>query len=549
MRGEIVVPIVAVVLLIAALVLGRRVAPPATELTLEPSPVPGGATVIAPSPTLLGPTVGSGYPFGEAGVTPLPGAAGTPTAVLTDTAIALEPSNGYPAPGDGPQPIGPPPTGGFPDVPTPDLSSGYPGPAPTYPTPALIPTAPLPPASGGYTPPPSFNPPASPPRQPPTVPAAPGAPPSGYPPPAEESPPAATTPPDAIPTVPGASTAGPATPPAEGTMPAPTDAVPTAAPSPTPVPPTATPRTGKLLTGTVRWSIADSPVRLTEDHAVAAGASLTIDPGVEVYLAPGVRLTVAGTLRAQGTAGAPVRFLGPDGRWDAIVGVDGSVIALDQVEIRQAGAAGVAISSSNGALALRNARLSENGGGILVVGSQLDLRGTQIVGNVLAAPALNVQLPPGGTTTISGNLLRDNTLPAGTPQVRLAAGETTGALTIEGNLIHGDAGAGLLIDTRAALSGAIRCNAFVGGTIGLHLAAQRPDLRGFDLSINANSFTGQTRYGVAGTLPFNVSNNWWGDASGPFEAQRNPQGRGVPVGVNLEFQPWLTQRPACAPAS
>jgi hypothetical protein len=65
--------------------------------------------------------------------------------------------------------------------------------------------------------------------------------------------------------------------------------------------------------------------------------------------------------------------------------------------------------------------------------------------------------------------------------------------------------------------------------------------------IENNAFERQSTYGATGTLAFNVSNNWWSDPSGPRDAGRNPQGLGVPVGVNLQFQPWLAARPACAP--
>jgi hypothetical protein len=52
---------------------------------------------------------------------------------------------------------------------------------------------------------------------------------------------------------------------------------------------------------------------------------------------------------------------------------------------------------------------------------------------------------------------------------------------------------------------------------------------------------------VTAPLAFNVTNNWWEAASGPIAPGRNPHGGGVPVGINLLFQPWLTGYPSCAP--
>ncbi len=542
-RSEVLVPIAAALILIFALVLSRFAAEPDSEIAGTPTQPPVAGLDESPTPTLSEPG-DTGYPFATATITateePIePSDVFTPTAVLTDTAIALDPSTGYPGPGDAPEPIGPPPDGGFPDVPTPDFGELAPGGVQPFPTPALIPTVPGSATGGaGYPPPASFpttQPVAPQPQPPASEPFPTPAPGAGIP----TSPADETTPPGAQPAPEPAESPAPAAP----DVPDPTL---TPAPEPTPLPPTEPPRTGKVLTGNLRWSAADSPVRLNEDHAIAAGASLTIDPGVEVQLAPGVRLTVAGTLRAQGSPAAPVRFVGAGGRWEAIVGVNGSTISLDGVQIRQGGANGVAISATGGALLIRNTLLTENSGGIVSVGSALDLRNSQIAGNAINGPAVNVQLG-GAPVAIVGNAIRDNATPPGGAQIRLGAAETAAPITIEGNALGGGAGFGLLVETGVPLGGAIRCNAFNGGVIGLQISTNLPDTSGFQLAIDNNSFVGQARYGAAATLAFNLLNNWWGDPSGPLDARRNPQGRGVPVGVNLLFQPWLSERPACAP--
>lgn len=302
-----------------------------------------------------------------------------------------------------------------------------------------------------------------------------------------------------------------------------------------------------MLSGNLRWTIAQSPVVLNKDQVLASGASLIIDPGVEVQLGPDVQFRVAGTLRAQGSPSAPVRMTGTNGRWNGLVGTSGSAIVLDNVQLRQAGSAGTALSSTGGALVVRNSLLTGNGGGIVTIGSALEVRNTQIVGNAINGPVINVQLPKQNSTTIVGATIRDNATPGGAAQVSLSGINGAGPLAIDGNSIIGGAGLGILVNTSVALQGTIRCNALVGGTIGLQLSAKRPDTAGFNLAIDNNSFTGQVRYGAAGTLAFNLANNWWSDPSGPADARRNAQGRGVPIGVNLQFQPWLTTRPACAP--
>jgi len=42
--------------------------------------------------------------------------------------------------------------------------------------------------------------------------------------------------------------------------------------------------------------------------------------------------------------------------------------------------------------------------------------------------------------------------------------------------------------------------------------------------------------------------NWWGAAEGPYEPDRHADGRGDAPGDLVLFDPWLTERPPCAPA-
>ena len=64
---------------------------------------------------------------------------------------------------------------------------------------------------------------------------------------------------------------------------------------------------GTLSTDTT-WALAQSPLLVTGPLSVAAGVTLTIDPGVVVQFATNTSLEVSGTLVARGTAVAPIRF-------------------------------------------------------------------------------------------------------------------------------------------------------------------------------------------------------------------------------------------------
>lgn len=60
--------------------------------------------------------------------------------------------------------------------------------------------------------------------------------------------------------------------------------------------------------GETRWTLSGSPYRLTANTTVAAGATLRIDPGVNVQAAQNVRFTVNGRIIAQGTAAQRIVF-------------------------------------------------------------------------------------------------------------------------------------------------------------------------------------------------------------------------------------------------
>ena len=65
---------------------------------------------------------------------------------------------------------------------------------------------------------------------------------------------------------------------------------------------------GGNVSGT--WDAAGSPYLIDGDITVPAGATLTIDPGVEVLFQSWYSLTVNGTLIADGTENAPILFGG-----------------------------------------------------------------------------------------------------------------------------------------------------------------------------------------------------------------------------------------------
>ena len=72
---------------------------------------------------------------------------------------------------------------------------------------------------------------------------------------------------------------------------------------------------GGSLSGATTWDRAGSPYVSTSDIMVPAGASLTIEPGVEVRMGAGHNLKVAGTLRVLGEADQMVKFRADAAPW------------------------------------------------------------------------------------------------------------------------------------------------------------------------------------------------------------------------------------------
>ena len=60
-----------------------------------------------------------------------------------------------------------------------------------------------------------------------------------------------------------------------------------------------------------------------------------------------------------------------------------------------------------------------------------------------------------------------------------------------------------------------------------------------------NSIHGNTEYGIDASdnegYTIYATNNWWGDASGPYHPSGNPDGEGDNITDNVDFDPWLAE--------
>jgi hypothetical protein len=329
------------------------------------------------------------------------------------------------------------------------------------------------------------------------------------------------------------------------------------------------------LKGSVRWSTANSPVIVQNDLLVSSGASLIIEPGVEVQIGKGASLVVDGSVVALATPDQPVRFVQIGGgddprlRWESIIGRAGSVIDLRNVLITGGGGGGTVLAMQSGRLSLQSVRIVNNGGHIRVEDSFVIIRDSEISGNRMPyGSAIDITLTrggggsPGSDVVIINNRVLNNATVAGAAPLRLTnlSFDHPARIEIEQNLLVGAAGPNLALFTNAQLMGNIRCNTLIGGANGLSLRSDAPPnlspmLNIRDNAIEAheppnNPFYRQFNIGKGATsdLPLTMTNNWWEVANGPYEPALNPEGRGEAAGPNITFQPWLQTRPACAPS-
>jgi large repetitive protein len=91
---------------------------------------------------------------------------------------------------------------------------------------------------------------------------------------------------------------------------------------------------------------------------------------------------------------------------------------------------------------------------------------------------------------------------------------------------------------------AINDAGFVANVVGIQVGSNS------SVSIAGSSFSGQQQYAVlnlAENSPVRAVGNWWGNASGPKDAEGNPAGQGDPVSTNINYGQWESRARLVAP--
>lgn len=220
--------------------------------------------------------------------------------------------------------------------------------------------------------------------------------------------------------------------------------------------------------GTTRWPLDDSPYLVTGDLTVSLGSTLTIDPGVRVFLAGGASIIVRGTLNAAGTAALPIAFQAGscDGAWGALQFIGPSARGLlDHAELAYAdgisGGRGAIVASQGAQVTLRDCLVANCGyAGIAArdAATRIEAYDTAIeraAGGIVCDAAVafleRVRIADLPGASIGIHLLNESGSSSEVRDCVLGAGIETGILLeranarIEGVSVHGTTGSGVLV--------------------------------------------------------------------------------------------------------
>ncbi len=251
----------------------------------------------------------------------------------------------------------------------------------------------------------------------------------------------------------------------------------------------------------------DLPYVINTQLTVSIGTTLTIEPGmvIKMDLSRDV-LTVNGTLNAVGTESEPIIFTSiKDDAYGGDTNNDGSTTvpaASDWTAISFA-------SGSIGNLEYTNIRYGGNYYNCMVYMYEANVT---IQNSSLTNSSRNIIAITDTDAVISNNVI------SGAPSSYDGVYISSGSPVIESNII-------------------------TNNYIGIYSNSTANPL------ISGNMIADNSYYGVynrATSVTINAENNWWGDASGPYNSTSNPTAVGDDVSSYVDFDPWLTADPTIA---
>lgn len=290
-----------------------------------------------------------------------------------------------------------------------------------------------------------------------------------------------------------------------------------------------------LIERDTTWTLIDSPFVVTKNLTIKSGATLTIEPGVEIRFGGNFSLVVEGRLYASGTSEKKITFT--SNAYDPTVGTWNTIEFINRTQTSTMTYCTVkyavnGITVKNGNVEVKNGKISNNlRNGIYITGD-------------------------------NNAFFRENTVEFNQEGVFLA-GDASG-VTLEKNIISANTENGIYLESKTGMSISnvvILNNTLSSNTRGIHAYGQvntnitRNSISYNDMGIfyeNATSIMSPQYNDIYGNIngmnasaseAVNAEYNYWGDENGPYHKYLNPAGKGNPVqsnGYDVDFIPFLS---------
>jgi len=316
--------------------------------------------------------------------------------------------------------------------------------------------------------------------------------------------------------------------------------------------------------------------------AVAAGGTVNVLPGTYDAESFPIQIDTAGvTLQSTGTAAETIIDATGQGLAVQIGGTPGSPVTtvgvtVDGFTITADSEGGIFLAGADDAIIQNNVigggttviDVSRYASGVTISGNTVDEFGSIFVHESDCTLTDNhigrdILLWPLAAETIEGTIITDNTFTDNGDEAVNGAinffGSDSGSAIkdtlIEGNSIASRDQAGIRIGSTSGTTLTIEDLTITGNDItnnnlyGIHIY----DVESWSTgnTISYNNITGNLTLGIKNedAAIINAKNNWWGDASGPYNAATNAAATGDAVDALVNYRPWLTSAYGVTPVT
>ena len=322
---------------------------------------------------------------------------------------------------------------------------------------------------------------------------------------------------------------------------------------------------GTVLNDTT-WTVANGPYDVRGDLVIAAGATLTIEPGVQVNVHPtgagglfnNTEIVVLGRLVAQGTEAAPVSIQptppiaghDPLASWAGIILQSAVGGSFDHVAISNAREA--AIRATNTPLTVTRSSFSGGAGIRAILDGGASPAAVTVSNSKFRESTFGVSVQarqgaPAGEVAVDDNEAVDG-------QVGLALSSNAAGVNIRArrNRLQRNSAEGLRIESGGSAAFDIASNTIVGNGVGVLSTSLSPDAAA--LAVSASNIYGNLQADwraenlSATRATVNAEGNYWGTGDTGAIDSHVFDGKDDPARATVDYTPFLTQLSATAPA-